>query len=130
MDKVRQAGFDELYSTAPDVMDKKIKLLDKQIEEKSIELANSKINEVRSEKDIEYEEKEKKANEVIKKKAKNIIQKHKRYIGEDIANKAIDKIEGKTTKAVDNKLQEEKNKEEMNNGIIQEKAKRGRPGKK
>ena len=130
MDKVRQAGFDELYSTAPDVMDKKIKLLDKQIEEKSIELANSKINEVRSEKDIEYEEKEKKANELIKKKAKNIIQKHKRYIGEDIANKAIDKIEGKTTKAVDNKLQEEKNKEEMNNGIIQEKAKRGRPGKK
>ncbi len=27
--KIKQAGFDELYSTAPDAIEKKLKLLDK-----------------------------------------------------------------------------------------------------
>ena len=35
MEKIKQAGFDELYSTAPDAIEKKLKLLDKKIEEES-----------------------------------------------------------------------------------------------
>ena len=131
MDKVRQAGFDELYSTAPDVMDKKIKLLNKQIEEKSIQLANEKIEMARSEKDIEYAEKEKNAQKLINKKAKELIKKHKRYVGEETARKAIEKIdEDEAGNNPKNNSQEDKFKEEINNGIIQEKAKRGRPRKK
>lgn len=95
MDKIRQAGFDELYSTAPDVMDKKMKLLDKKIEEESIELANKKIGEARREKDIEIAEKEKNKKQIVNKKAKELIKKHKKYIGEDIAQTAIDKIDNK-----------------------------------
>ena len=93
MDKIKQAGFEELYSTAPDVMNKKIKLLDKQIEEKSIELANNKISEARRKQDVEYEEKERNKEEIINKKAKELIKKHKKYIGEEIAQKAINSIE-------------------------------------
>lgn len=93
MDKIKQAGFEELYSTAPDIMNKKIKLLDKQIEEKSIELANNKIGEARRKQDIEYEEKERNKEEIINKKAKELIKKHKKYIGEEIAQKAINSIE-------------------------------------
>lgn len=93
MDKIRQAGFEELYTTAPDIMNKKIKLLDKQIEEKSIELANNKINEARRKQDIEYDEKERNKEELINKKAKELIKKHKKYIGEEIAQKAINSIE-------------------------------------
>ena len=93
MDKIKQAGFEELYSTAPDIMNKKIKLLDKQIEEKSIELANNKINEARRKQDIEYDEKERNKEELINKKAKELIKKHKKYIGEEIAQKAINSIE-------------------------------------
>ena len=131
MDKVRQAGFDELYSTSPDVIDKKIKLLNKQIEEKSILLANEKIEMARSEKDIEYAEKEKNAQKLINKKAKELIKRNKRYVGEETARKAIEKIdEDEAGNNPKNNSQEDKFKEEINNGIIQEKAKRGRPRKK
>ena len=131
MDKVRQAGFDELYSTAPDVMDKKIKLLNKQIEEKSIQLANEKIEMARSEKDIEYAEKEKNSQKLINKKAKELIKKHKKYVGEEIAQKALEKIdEDETGNNRKNNSQTDKIKEEINNDSIQEKAKRGRPRKK
>ena len=131
MDKVRQAGFDELYSTAPDVMDKKIKLLNKQIEEKSIQLANEKIEMARSEKDIEYAEKENNSQKLINKKAKELIKKHKKYVGEEIAQKALEKIdEDETGNNRKNNSQTDKIKEEINNDSIQEKAKRGRPRKK
>lgn len=92
-EKLRQARFDELYSTAPDVLEKKMKLLDKEIEEKSIDLANEKIKEARRDKEIEIMEKEKDKQELINKKAKEVIKKHKRYIGEKVAEKAIEKID-------------------------------------
>lgn len=124
MDKIRQAGFDELYSTAPDVIDKKIKLLDKKIEEESISLANKKIGEARRDKEIKAIEMEKDKSKLIQKKAKEIIQKHKRYIGEEIAESAIEKIE----KDKDTQVKTEK--EDLENGDVQEKGKRGRQRRK
>ena len=129
MDKIKQAGFEELYSTAPDVINKKMKILDKQIEEKAIELANSKIGEARREKDIELAEKEKNQNDIIKKKAKELIKKHKKYIGEDITKKAIQSID-ENDENIKTQLQEDENKEDLDYGIIQEKTGRGRPRKK
>ena len=38
LDEVK-AGYDELYSTAKDVVDKQMKALDKQIEDEALELA-------------------------------------------------------------------------------------------
>ena len=104
MDKIKQAGFEELYSTAPDIMNKKMKLLDKQIEEKSIELANAKIGEARRKKDIEYEEKEQNKEKLINEKAKELIKKHKKYIGEEIAQRAISSI--KDSERKENKTEE------------------------
>ncbi len=126
MEKIKQAGFDELYSTAPDVIDKKLKLLDKKIEDESVSLANKKIGEVRREKEIKAMEIEKNQDKLVKEKAKEIIEKHKKYIGEEVANKAIDKIEKDEKKT---KKAEEK-KEELGNGVVQEKGKRGRPRRK
>ena len=129
MEKLKRAGLDEMYSTAPDVMEKKIKLLDKQIEEKSVELANKKISEARRDKEIIAMEKEKNQEELIGKRAKELIKKHKKYIGEDVATRAIEKIENQTEDNGDTNMQIEKNKEETQNGIIQEKGKRGRTRK-
>lgn len=126
MEKIKQAGFDELYSTAPDVIDKKLKLLDKKIEDESVSLANKKIGEVRREKEIKAMEIEKNQDKLVKEKAKEIIEKHKKYIGEEIANKAIGKIEKDEKKT---KKAEEK-KEELVNDVVQEKGKRGRPRRK
>lgn len=123
MEKIKQAGFEELYSTAPDAIDKKLKLLDKKIEEESVELANEKINEVRRDKEIRALEIEKNEKEIVNEKAKELIEKHKRYIGEEIAEEAIDKLEKDEKKS-------QKKKEENENGIVQEKGKRGRPRRK
>ena len=125
MEKLKKAGIDELYSTAPDVMDKKLKLLDKQIEEKAESLANQKIGEARRDKELQAIEKEKNEQEFINKKAKAIIEKHKRFIGEEVARRAIDKIEDKE----EENMQTEENKEVTQNGTVQEKGKRGRPRK-
>ena len=124
MDKIKQAGFEELYSTAPDVMDKKIKLLDKKIEEESVALANKKIGEARREKEIRAIEMEKNEKQLINEKAKSIIDKHKRYIGEDVASDAMKKIEE------DESGKSKEKKEEVENGTIQEKGKKGRPRRK
>ena len=123
MEKIKQAGFEELYSTAPDAIDKKLKLLDKKIEEESVELANEKINEARRDKEIRALEIEKNEKEIVNEKAKELIEKHKRYIGEEIAEEAIDKLEKDEKKS-------QKKKEENENGIVQEKGKRGRPRRK
>ena len=123
MEKIKQAGFEELYSTAPDAIDKKLKLLDKKIEEESVELANEKINEARRDKEIRALEIEKNEKDIVNEKAKELIEKHKRYIGEEIAEDAIDKLEKDEKKS-------QKKKEENENGIVQEKGKRGRPRRK
>ena len=124
MEKIKQAGFDELYSTAPDAIEKKLKLLDKKIEEESVSLANQKIGEARRDKEIKAMEMEKNQEKLVQKKAKEIIQKHKRYIGEDVAERAIEKIEK------DKDTQAKTEKEDLENGNVQEKGKRGRPRRK
>ena len=88
-----QAGFAELYSTSQDVLDKKAKALDKLIEEEALNLANEKVNEARREKEQHLLEKEQNKEKLIKNEAKEIIKKHKKYIGEEIATYATIKIE-------------------------------------
>lgn len=93
IDTAIRAGFDELYSTAPDVLDKKMRILDEKIEQKAIEKANLKIAEVKSEKQRAILEKEESLEELIDNLAQNILQDNSLLIGRDVANKAIEKIE-------------------------------------
>ena len=130
MEKIKQAGFDELYSTAPEAIDKKLKLLDKKIEEQSVNLANQKISEARRDKEIKAMEMEKNTDNIVRSKAKELIKKHKRYIGEEIAQKAIDKIDEQQKEDEKVTISKDDDKEESENGIVQEKGKRGRPRRK
>lgn len=93
IDKAIQAGYDELYSTAPDVFDKKMKELDKEIEEKATELARKTIGEVKTEKQRRVENKEKSFEELVKEMAKELIKENKRILGQENTEKAIKKIE-------------------------------------
>lgn len=93
IDKALRAGFDELYSTAPDVLDKKIRILDKQIEEKAFEKANQLITEVKSEKQKAIEEKQENVDDLIDQLAKIILEENATMIGKDVAKDAIDKID-------------------------------------
>jgi hypothetical protein len=94
MDKAIKAGYNELYSTAPDVLNKKMKALDELIEEKAVEKVKETIDEVKSEKEMAVIEKEQNIDELIDEMAKLILNENSDYIGEDVAQAAIDKIDG------------------------------------
>lgn len=97
MDKAIKAGYDSLYVTAPDVIEKKMKEIDKMIKEKALELANSTIEEVtiKSKKQKELEEREKNISKLIKEMAQSMIEENETYVGKSVAKQAIEEIEKK-----------------------------------
>ncbi len=96
LDKALKAGFNELYSTAPDVYEKKMKQLDKMIEQKAMEKAVQKVNEAKTQIQQQLEEKEENIDDIIDEMAKLILEENEQYIGEDVKNIAIEKIEEET----------------------------------
>ena len=93
IEKALKAGYDELYSTAPDVLDKQMNQLDKQIEEEAFEKAKQKITEVKSEKQKALEEKRENKDDIIDEIAQLILEENAQIVGQDIAQEAINKIE-------------------------------------
>ena len=98
IEKAMKAGYDDLYSTAPDVFEKKIKVLDEVIREQAINLANNTIEKVKSTPEQIAEDKEKNLEILVKKMAEIILNENKEYVGEDIAAKAIKEIKNKDKK--------------------------------
>lgn len=98
IDKAMKAGYTELYSTAPDVMDKKMRVLDAKIEQEAFAKANQKVLEAKSEKQKAYEKKEETQEDLIAELASLIINQNKQAVGEDVANNAIGKIQEETRK--------------------------------
>ena len=93
IERAFRSGYEDLYSTAPDVLDKKMKLLNKKIEEEAQELANQKVFEAKTEKEIELAEKEESIADLISDLAQELIKENARYIGGDVAEDAINKIQ-------------------------------------
>ena len=98
VDKAIEAGYDELYSTAPDVVDKKMRALNEQIERKAFDKANEKVIEAKSEKELAYKKKEESMDDLIDQMAKLIIAQNKNVVGKDIAENAIQKVNQDTAK--------------------------------
>ena len=98
VDKAIEAGYDELYSTAPDVVDKKMKALNEQIEKEAFDKANQKVIEAKSEKEQALERKQESKEDLIGQMAKMIIAQNKNIVGKDIAENAIEKVNQDTAK--------------------------------
>ena len=98
VDKAIEAGYDELYSTAPDVVDKKMKALNEQIEKEAFDKANQKVIEAKSEKEQALERKQEFMEDLIDQMAKMIIAQNKNIVGKDIAENAIEKVNQDTAK--------------------------------
>lgn len=92
LEKALMTGYEDLYSTSLDVYEKKIKILDQQIENRAIELANEKIDKIKSRSHQKADEKEQNMDDLISKMAEIILKENKRYVGVDVANEAIDEI--------------------------------------
>ena len=119
IEKALKAGYDELYSTAPDVLDKQMNLLDRQIEDEALEKAKNKIMEVKSEKQKALEEKRENKEDIIDEIAQLILEENAQIVGQDIAEEAINKIE-------EEKIEREGGTKE---NVKQEKTKRARKTK-
>jgi len=125
LNKAINAGYDSLYTTAPDVLEKRMKELDKQIEIEAIQKANEAVLEAKQEREIEkkIKEKEKEYSRIIQKMAETIINSNKESLGKDVSDRAKEIIKSDTNKKMKNVTKEVKTNE-------QEKVKRaGRPRK-
>lgn len=101
VDRALRAGYDELYTTAPDVLDKKMQVLDEEIEKQALAMINEKVIQVRSRKQQEIEQKEARFGELIRQRAEMILKQNASYIGKDTTEQAIEMIkeEAKPKKA-------------------------------
>ena len=106
IDKALRAGYDELYSTAPDILDKKMRALDNQIEQEAFKKANEKVIEAQSAKEKALQRKENNMDNLIDNLAKIIIEQNANNIGRDIAQDAINSINEDKAKAKENKVKE------------------------
>ena len=124
LDKALRAGYDELYSTAPDVLDKKMRELDRRIEEEGFNKANEKVIEAQSAKERALRRKENNMDDLIAQMAELIIEQNRATVGNDIANDAINRV-----KEERKQKKEEKLNEGGTEGNVQEKTKRRRTTK-
>jgi len=96
-------GFDELYVTSQDVYVKKIKALDKKIEEESMKLAEKAVLRAKTNMEKIAEEKEESMEELIQALAKQLIDDNKKHLGTKMTKLSIESVD-------------EIQKEEKNNG--------------
>ncbi|MBR3255632.1 MAG: hypothetical protein IKF97_05415 [Clostridia bacterium] len=115
-----QAGYDELYSTGRDVFEQKINLLNEQIQNRAVDLANENIVKAKSVLQERAEEIEDNMDDLITNMAEILLEENKEKVGEELAETAIEEIE---------KQREERIKKEGGNKNVQEKKTRGRPKK-
>lgn len=104
LEKEIRAGLMEMYSVSTDVFEKKLQLLDKQIQDEAIDLANQNIEKAKSKLQKMAEKKEEKKDDLVKQMAKLILEENQDYIGDEVAQEAIRELE--------KQLEEEEKKEQ------------------
>lgn len=95
LNKILNSGYEELYLTAPDVLEKKMKELDKKIQEEAVRKANQAVFDASNEnaKEKEIKEKERKIDQLINDMAKMIIEENEKFLGTEVTEKAKEKID-------------------------------------
>lgn len=93
VDRAMRAGYEELYTTAPDVLDKTMRILDEEIERQALAMVNEKVVQVRSAKQQRIDQKKSSFEELIRKRAEFILKQNAAYLGEETTSDAIDMIE-------------------------------------
>ncbi len=92
IEKAMRAGYDELYSTAPNVLERKMDLLDEQILEKAAERANQMIAKAKPRVVEEIKDRERNMDTWIDNMAEMIINENADVIGDELADAAIKEI--------------------------------------
>lgn len=125
VDKAIRSGYEELYTTAPDVLDKQMKVLDKEIERQALDLINEKVVQVRTKKQQEIERKQARFGELIRERAEAILRQNAAYLGRDTAEQSIELIK----EEAENQEFAQANDENMEKEAKTTKKRKGRPKK-
>ena len=88
LDKALAAGYEEMYSTAPDVLENKMRVLNEKIEEEAYMLANKYVEKAKSPEAIKVEQMEELMDKLVEERAKEILEENKAVIGEKTAKRA------------------------------------------
>lgn len=113
LDKAMASGYDSMYSTAPEVLSKKMKELDNIIQERAVEKAREKIAEVKTELQQSVQTKEESLDDLINEMAKAILADNSLYLGKDVTDKAIEKIDEEAEEAEKQKQPETEEKKKI-----------------
>ena len=111
IDRAARAGYEELYTTAPDVLEKEMKALDEEIEKRAIAMANEKVMQARSPKQQQIDQKRARLQELVRARAQMIIKQNAAYLGRqtaETANKLIEENDNENNqeKAVQQTIEE------------------------
>ena len=103
--KAIDAGLDNMYVTAPDILDKRMKELDKQIEIDAIAKANEAVYKVRheQEKERELRQREQEYKDIVSRMAARILEDNESTLGSNVVEMAKEKLEDKEEKADEQK---------------------------
>lgn len=108
IEKSIRAGMMDMYSVSTDVFEKKMQILDEQIQNEAIDLANENIEKAKSKIQLMVEKKEAEEDDLIKEMAKLILEDNKSYVGEDIAEEAIKELDKQIEQAKKSKKTQRK----------------------
>lgn len=109
LEKAIQAGYNEINTTAPDVLDKKMREIDKYIEEKAKEKAGETLEKVISEKERIIMEKEENMSDLIREMAAVILKENASHIGIEEVEESIQLLEKEQEEATKEKKGGKKN---------------------
>lgn len=108
VDRAIRAGYEEIYTTAPDVLDKTMRALDEEIERKALAMVNEKVMQARSPKQQKIDKKKESFEDLIRKRAEMILKQNASYLGKETTEQAIELI--KDEKQNDKQTNEEEGK--------------------
>lgn len=124
LSRALEAKYDELYTTAPDVLDKKINLLYKEVEKQSVQRINDKLEDInRSKKEREADELFENLEQIVRKQILEKLEQNKRVIGEQTAQEAIEEFQ---KEFAENDSKKAKKEGGIENNVEEKKTTRGR----
>lgn len=109
IEKAEKAGFDNLYVTTPDILERKMRALDKKISEKALDLAESSIKYANDQLEKEIKEKEESYDDLVAELANELIEENKAFFSEDLTKAAKEQVK-KVKEANKNAKKERKTK--------------------
>lgn len=93
VEKAIQSGYNEMYVTAPDVLEKRMQEIEKEINRKAWDIINDSISKLDEKKEREVKEKENNIALLAREMAKVIVNNNKMNIGIKKTQKVLDEIE-------------------------------------